>query len=156
MTFNTDWLFKLATRKQERREKGHKPGAPPAPVRDKQDEGAALLRQAREKRASAFNAAMLEHPAFAAFMTRIAKYEPELVTPIRGVLDADLAELAVRLNVHELPPAIKFMVVEEVHALVQRVNKRCHSGRHWDEIPWCLPEGTMFTLQEVKEAIGVV
>lgn len=155
MTLNTDWLFKLNLRKQERREKGHKPGAPPAPVRDKQDEASALLRQAREKRASAFNAAMLEHQAFEAFMTRIAKYEPELTAPIRGVLDADLAELAVRLGVHELPHAVRFMVVEEVHALVQRVNKRCHHGRHWDEIPWCLPEGTMFTLQEVKEAIGV-
>lgn len=155
MNLQTDWLFKLAIRKQERRTKEKRPGAPPDAVRDKQDEGAALLRRAREARANAMAKALAEHKPFARFVKTLQVQEPECTALVAGVLDVDLAELAVRLNVDELPPAVKFLAVEEVHALVQRVNKRDHGHEH-DEIPWCLPAGIKFTLQELKEAIGVL
>lgn len=154
MTLNTDWLFKLSVRKKERHAKERRPGKPPAAVIDKQDEGAVLLRRMKEKRATAMSDAIDAHPEFNAFMEKLAAHEPEFNAPIRGVLDVDLAELALRLGVDSLPHAVKFLAVEEVHACVRRVNKRQH-GKDWDEIPWCLPKDTRFTLEEFKEAIGI-
>lgn len=154
MTLNEDWLWKVAQRKRERRVKERSHKAPPIVVQDRQDENSARLRAAKRARADRFDKAIEAHVTFEKFVATIQDNEATFDAPIPGVLDVDLVELAEHLSMRELPDAVRFMAVEEVHAVVRRVNKRVH-GKPDDEIPWCLPKGVEFTAQEFKRAIGM-
>lgn len=152
---NNDWLAKLAERKRIRHAKEQSHKAPPLVVQDKRDADTTRLRMAKAARAVRMSTALDEHPAFARFIKIMADNDKTFRAPIAGVLDVDLVELVIALGLRELPTPVRFMAVEEVHAAVRRANKRDHDDIH-DEIPWCLPKGTRFTLCEFKEAIGLV
>jgi hypothetical protein len=151
---NNDWLAKVAEKRRERHAKVQKPGAPPASVQDKRDEDSARLKAMKAHANAQFDKAVTDYPSFAKFMSVVEANENTFKTPIPGVLDADLAELAAALHLYELPHAIRCLIVHEVHACVRRVNRRCWKSPD-DEIPWCLPKGTRFTTCEIKDVLEI-
>lgn len=126
----------------------------PEPLARKRDESDVLARRAKEAHQRRLAQAVADYKSLRVFLKTLAKYAPDCGSPYPGVLDLDLSQLATDVGLRSLPYEVKFLAVQEVHGIIKRVNKRVHGQRH-DALPWDLPRGVQYSLEEFRDTIGM-